>query len=582
MSKRTLLRSGDELRGNFGNSYVIEECIGEGGTAEVWRAQGPKGKVALKVLAPASDKGEAVDFEKTMARLRNEFKALENVQSKLVVRSLDLGVHEDRPFLVLEYVEGTRLYEWLARENFAPDLNWIEALIDSLCEAAAVLHAKEVDGVRLAHRDINPNNIMIVEREETVRVKLIDLGIALVGRGMTTVGGSAGFTPFYCAPEQVTGHADLCPDKGDKLVSMTGPWTDVFAINVLLFNLGAGRPYVAWQNGAKEQWHRESLATVTNPARRREVLREQAAYLPETVREVMFRGLSPLQGERPGDADVLRRDLCEAWARQGSVFQRVRNVFAPKRETPKLAPPQTCVRLKPTRSSLPQGWHDEVMPEGLRRAEEPGHAGKRRYWHRDPAGGDILMVYIRPGTFWRGSDDGRDSNEKPRHRCTITKGFYLGVYPVTVGQFRRFVEATKHVVDTGWQSPGFAQTEDHPVLCVSWHDAVAHGAWSGLRLPTEAEWEYAARGAIDMPENAPYPEGRMFPWGDRHPWVGDPMLDHVWWAIGRGRGQRLSEGGTRPVDERPSGASPFGVYDMSGNAWEWCADGADQLGAYDI
>lgn len=100
-----------------------------------------------------------------------------------------------------------------------------------------------------------------------MRVKLIDLGIARVGRGMTTLGATAGFTPYYGAPEQVTGHVDLRVFKGDEERPATGPWTDVFALNVLLFNLGAGRPYVAGANGATDQWFAVSLASQTKPSR---------------------------------------------------------------------------------------------------------------------------------------------------------------------------------------------------------------------------------------------------------------------------------------------------------------------------
>jgi formylglycine-generating enzyme required for sulfatase activity len=183
------------------------------------------------------------------------------------------------------------------------------------------------------------------------------------------------------------------------------------------------------------------------------------------------------------------------------------------------------------------------------------------------------MVYIPPGTFWRGSDDGVRC-ERPRHKCEITKGFYLGVHPVTVGQYRQFVQAQKHDARTHWEAPGFAQNDDHPVVCVSWDDAVACGAWAKLRLPTEAEWEYAGRGAISLPENVDYPKGREYPWGNKVPTKADPMRKtHVWWSSD---GTWGSAGGTQPVGGRSDGASPYGVHDMAGNVWEWCADCANE------
>ena len=137
----------------------------------------------------------------------------------------------------------------------------------------------------------------------------------------------------------------------------------------------------------------------------------------------------------------------------------------------------------------------------------------------------MKFTLIPAGEFMMGSDDsdpGASDDEKPRHRVQITRPFYLGTTPVTVGQFRRFVEATGYRTEAErdgqggygwdeqaasfkkdpkytWRSPGFAQGDDHPVVNVSWNDAVAFCDWLGrsegqvYRLPTEAEWEYSCR-----------------------------------------------------------------------------------------
>ena len=133
------------------------------------------------------------------------------------------------------------------------------------------------------------------------------------------------------------------------------------------------------------------------------------------------------------------------------------------------------------------------------------------------------FAWIPPGSFLMGSpaeEEGRDDNEV-QHRVTLTKGFYLGVHEVTRGQFAQFVKATGYRTQaeregganvwTGsgwkmdpkanWMTPGFEQTDDHPVVCISWNDAVAFADWLSAqdregrryRLPTEAEWEYACR-----------------------------------------------------------------------------------------
>lgn len=212
---------------------------------------------------------------------------------------------------------------------------------------------------------------------------------------------------------------------------------------------------------------------------------------------------------------------------------------------------------------LRRGWHGEEMPEGMRRAEETEHTGQRYYWCDDRAGGEVLMAYVRPGTFWRGSDE--VDNEKPLQRVTVAKGFYVGVYPVTVEEYGRFVAKGKNGVMHRAPKPTFEQAGAHPVVNVSWHDAMAYAVVTGLRLLTEAEWEYAARGALDGPYNKVFPKGRRYPWGDAAP---DDML--LWWN----HSDREPEG-TCPVGQHPAGISPFGVHDLSGNVWEWVAGRED-------
>ena len=161
------------------------------------------------------------------------------------------------------------------------------------------------------------------------------------------------------------------------------------------------------------------------------------------------------------------------------------------------------------------------------------------------------MVLIPGGWFWMGSEDGdKDAwdKEKPRHLHYL-KPYYLGVYCVTVGRFRRFSEETGHDADSDWKT----DPDDHPVRYVNWHDASAYAKWADSRLPTEAEWELGARGGN---------EKCRYPWGDD--WEGGRRL--CW------NGQKGPRGNTAPVNAHPEGVSPFGTYQQSGNVWEWCED----------
>ena len=162
------------------------------------------------------------------------------------------------------------------------------------------------------------------------------------------------------------------------------------------------------------------------------------------------------------------------------------------------------------------------------------------------------MVKIPAGTFTFGNNNGED-DEAPTQQMELPE-FEIDMFEVTNADFRQFVEATGYVTEdeargsSGWR--GFAEGKDrHPVVKVSWNDAVAFCEWAGKRLPTEAEWEKAARGT----------DGRIYPWGND--W--DPTK-----LNGKDSGLR----GTAVVGSFGAGASPYGVQDMAGNVWEWVVD----------
>ena len=155
-----------------------------------------------------------------------------------------------------------------------------------------------------------------------------------------------------------------------------------------------------------------------------------------------------------------------------------------------------------------------------------------------------------------GSNDNDD--EKPSHTVYLD-AFYIDRYPVTNAEYKKFVDATHHPPPEHWKSgkipPG---KENHPVVNVSWNDAVAYAQWVGARLPTEAEWEKAASWD-DIKK-----EKRVYPWGND-------------FDASKCNTSESGIGDTTPVGKySPQGDSFYGVADMAGNVSEWCADWYDE------
>lgn len=155
------------------------------------------------------------------------------------------------------------------------------------------------------------------------------------------------------------------------------------------------------------------------------------------------------------------------------------------------------------------------------------------------------MVWVPAGEFIMGSNDGFD-DAKPQRNVHLD-GYWVYKYPVTVAQYRKYCESTERNMPRpplwGWQ-------DNHPIVLVSWESAVDYAEWAGASLPTEAQWEKAARGT----------DGRTYPWGND--WDLTKFANSV--------EERLMS--TQPVGSYPDGASPYGALDMVGNVWEFCSD----------
>jgi formylglycine-generating enzyme required for sulfatase activity len=161
------------------------------------------------------------------------------------------------------------------------------------------------------------------------------------------------------------------------------------------------------------------------------------------------------------------------------------------------------------------------------------------------------MVLVPAGEFTMGENAGT-------HRVYLD-AFWMDKYEVTAARYASFLQATGHKSPAYWNEVNLGRQSDRPVVGVDWHDAEAYCRWAGKRLPTEAEWEKAARG----------PTGYLYPWGNEEP---SPVLANY-----DSDGQRVWKGYATlaPVGSYEGGQSPYGIYDMAGNVWEWVADWYD-------
>ena len=219
----------------------------------------------------------------------------------------------------------------------------------------------------------------------------------------------------------------------------------------------------------------------------------------------------------------------------------------------------------------------------------------RGFWEAEFDGGHVF-INIPKGDFIMGSKEGLP-NERPVHTVYLDD-YWMGKYPVTVGQFRRFIEETGYITDAekglgswqfwegrwivrydgSWKNTYFYQDDDHPVVSVSWNDASAYCRWISdklglpVTLPTAAQWEKGTRGNDE----------RTYPWGNEIPdGTRANYADINFWKKydnSRPADKSVDDGfiETSPVGSFPAGASPYGLLDMAGNVWEWCYDVYDE------
>ena len=536
------------------------------------------------------------------------------------------------PYMVLEWLEGETLEAVLAREKKqGMPLRSIEELVHLLgpaADALSIAHRQKV-----AHRDIKPGNIFIIgDPRGECSVKLLDFGIAKVvsdaqkeGGGFAETSGTVtSFTPAYGAPEQFT-----------RTHGATGPWTDVFAFALVMVEamIGseplAGETFMQVAYAAADVQRRPTPRTLgvnVSDAVEAVFLRALAVKPTEryqsagdfwnALREAI--GLEPMRSlQGPANTNPLSRASLQNPPGAPASTQQGFSPLGVVGSGPTLANPitgsapgvTTTAPAKGAGLAIGLGVLAAVVVVGAgagifvlsKRSAAPipvasasvsasasaiASASAAAPEPTCPAG----MIKIPGGKFFMGSDDPGDLPfERPAHNVTLAP-FCIDEFEVTTAKYFACSQSggCRRAGDTNeWE--GITEKErkafdplcnirqaqgaraDHPINCVTWQMASEFCSAEGGRLPTEAEWEFAARG----------PDGRKYPWGD------DPPTSQHLNACGKecvawGKKNRIDEiamydgddgfANTAPVGKFPAGKSRYGVQDVVGNVWEWVGD----------
>lgn len=568
----------DQLKGRvIDGRYRIDSLIGIGGMGSVYRATRVLigDDVAIKILHT-----ERVADPQAAERFRREAQAAARLKHPNAVSIYDFGISSDGlQYLVMELVEGDSLRQLIKQHGV------VEPAIAAEITAQTCAALDEAHRQQIVHRDVKPDNIIVNPSPHGLRVKVLDFGIAKLrddAASHLTQTGSVMGTPHYMSPEQCL---------GEELDARA----DIYSMGIVLYEMLCGRvPFNSPVSTAVVVQH------VNQPP---PPLRSFNTGISPQLEATVFHALQKQREARPPSAGAFARALLAAVQTTGALpasapgfssFSQPISALASQPSQDSFHPvhtPSAVTDMPPTvhlsaaqasgatlsvRSTAPTGAVGATRGNSKLFLALGGAAlgllliatvGALLIWQLNsrktsdaPAGATgsrpvppTGMTYVPGGEFVMGSNTG-DPLERPSHTVTV-KPFFIDVYEVTRQDYAKFVRETGHPAPPGWTNGNYpAGTDRWPATGVSWADANAYARWAGKRLPTEEEWEFAARGA----------DGRRYPWGND-------------WKASAANAAATAYTRVDEVGARTEGVSPFGAYDMVGNAWEWTAS---DLSAY--
>jgi serine/threonine-protein kinase len=582
-----------QLAASLAGRFDLVRRLGQGGMGAVYLAEqiavGNR-PVALKVLSR-----KLLDDPDFLLRFQNEAASTGRIHHPNVVTIYESGQADDgTPYIAMEFLEGESLREALARRGALP----VAEVAEILQQAARGLNAAHKLGI--IHRDLKPDNIFLTYPDDEsvarvsppanaqdvgatrvvalpvgiadtgqaqdpplrpVVVKIVDFGIAkLRESGAHTQTGTVLGTPAYMSFEQASGM------RSDELDVRS----DVYSLGVVVYEMLTGR--TPFQSDTPVGYLRKHLQDVPPPFH---AIKPDLPALPQ-LESVVMTALTKDRAQRYGSVLEFARAFAEAADARNAVVGAVREPPLRDHDTmlPTSAPPHTRPAVSAGKGAVARrsrlalwlgalavalllgvgGWYLASVFLDQGSTIPPPARVLGTVWKNSKDG--LKYVWIPPGTFMMGcspADNECYPDEKPAHQVTINRGFWIGQTPVTVGAYKRFAGATGRPMppepDLAGRAlnPGWAN-EAMPIVDVTWDDAQAYCGWMGGRLPTEAEWEFAARG------------------GSTEARYGN--LDDIAWYS--------QNSGYQMHDVAQKRANSFGLYDMLGNVWEWVNDWYDQ------
>lgn len=554
----------DQLKHTVGR-YEIQHKLGEGGMAAVYLAYDPfvKRQVAIKVL-PRQFTSDA----RFRTRFQREAEVIAGLEHPSIVPIYDFGEYDDQPFIVMRYMMGGSLWDRL-EEGPLP----LDSVLQVLQRVSSALDEAHAQGI--VHRDLKPGNILFDHHDLAF---LSDFGIAKLTEATTSLtGGGMLGTPSYMSPEQIEVRGEI------------GPHSDVYALGVVLFEMLSGeRPYQADTPVQVIMMHLNEpvpLISQRNPALPREfdnllawaMAKDPAERCPSagqlaqaasalsraTATPVTMPHFPRHSGSGTGagrDTEGVQQPVAAApplstrrrgrvalWlgasalvaivlAAGGWIASRALRQQAP-RETPtapsevgEAAFPTAAPAHTPTDAPTPT---ETLAPTRAPTSTQPPPAAVTSNSQWEPVirrFEDANMALVPPGCFMMGNTN--NVFAVPVVQYCFEAPFWIDVYEVRNVQY--YGSYLGQSLDT------------YPAANLTWGSAREWCENRGMRLPTEAEWEYAGRG----------PNNWLYPWGDT-------------WDPQRATFAANSDGRSSPVDSQPDGISWVGAYHMVGNVREW-------------